>query len=160
MLKEIYYLIKDRTLFYFSLSSGFSTFAYSLLVSYFPVIINLFNISTFIIGTIYSTINFLYEILNIPLGIIVDKIGSKNALVISVVYFMFKWILIFSVLIIFVSSLFYELHLIYQSSSSIVYNNCKNIASSTVYGNINETVVLRFNGVNYCVFIYLTDNRQ
>jgi hypothetical protein len=49
------------------------------------------------------------------------------------------------------------LYLIYQSSSSIVYNNCKNIASSTVYGNINETVVLRFNGVNYCVFIYLTD---
>lgn len=35
MLKEIYYLIKDRTLFYFSLSSGFSTFAYSLLVYYF-----------------------------------------------------------------------------------------------------------------------------
>jgi MFS family permease len=44
---------------------------------------NLFNISTFIIGTIYSIINFLYVILNIPLGIIVDKIGSKNALVIS-----------------------------------------------------------------------------
>ena len=83
MLKEIYYLIKDRTLFYFSLSSGFSTFAYSLLVYYFPVIMNLFNISTFIIGTIYSIINFLYVILNIPLGIIVDKIGSKNALVIS-----------------------------------------------------------------------------
>jgi len=41
------------------------------------------DIGTFTIGVTYSIINFLYLVFNIPLGTIVDKIGSKNALTLS-----------------------------------------------------------------------------
>ncbi|MFP3202603.1 MAG: MFS transporter [Sulfolobus sp.] len=82
-LKEIYYIVTDKILFYFSLSLGISTFAYSMLVYYFPIVMTNLDISTFTIGVIYSIINFLYLVFNIPLGTIVDKIGSKNALTLS-----------------------------------------------------------------------------
>ncbi|PVU69572.1 MFS transporter [Sulfolobus sp. SCGC AB-777_L09] len=82
-LKEIYYIVTDKILFYFSLSLGISTFAYSMLAYYFPIVMTNLNISTFTIGVTYSIINFLYLVLNIPLGTIVDKIGSKNALTLS-----------------------------------------------------------------------------
>lgn len=82
-LKEIYYIVTDKILFYFSLSLGISTFAYSMLVYYFPIVMTNLDISTFTIGVTYSIINFLYLVFNIPLGTIVDKIGSKNALTLS-----------------------------------------------------------------------------
>ena len=82
-LKEIYYIVTDKILFYFSLSSGISTFAYSMLVYYFPIVMTNLDISTFTIGVTYSIINFLYLVFNIPLGSIVDKIGSKNSLTLS-----------------------------------------------------------------------------
>lgn len=82
-LKEIYYIVTDKILFYFSLSLGISTFAYSMLAYYFPIVMTNLDISTFTIGVTYSIINFLYLVFNIPLGTIVDKIGSKNALTLS-----------------------------------------------------------------------------
>ena len=82
-LKEIYYIVTDKILFYFSLSLGISTFAYSMLAYYFPIVMTNLDISTFTIGVTYSIINFIYLVLNIPLGTIVDKIGSKNALTLS-----------------------------------------------------------------------------
>ena len=82
-LKEIYYIVTDKILFYFSLSLGISTFAYSMLVYYFPIVMTNLDIGTFTIGVTYSIINFLYLVFNIPLGTIVDKIGSKNALTLS-----------------------------------------------------------------------------
>ena len=82
-LKEIYYVVTDKILFYFSLSMGISTFAYSMLTYYFPIVMTDLDISTFTIGIIYSIISFLYVVLNIPLGAIVDKIGSKNAVTLS-----------------------------------------------------------------------------
>lgn len=82
-LKEIYYIVTDKILLYFSLSLGISTFAYSMLVYYFPIFMTNLNITTFTIGIIYSIISFLYVVFNIPLGTIVDKIGSKNALTLS-----------------------------------------------------------------------------
>ncbi|AAK40865.1 MFS transporter [Saccharolobus solfataricus] len=82
-LKEIYYIVADKRLLYFSLSLGISTFAYSLLTYYFPIIMTNLDITTFTIGIIYSIISFLYVVFNIPLGAIVDKIGSKNAVTLS-----------------------------------------------------------------------------
>ncbi|BDB97501.1 MFS transporter [Saccharolobus caldissimus] len=82
-LKEIYYIVTDKILLYFSLSLGISTFAYSMLAYYFPIIMANLDISAFTIGVTYSIINFLYLVFNIPLGTIVDKIGSKNALTLS-----------------------------------------------------------------------------
>ena len=68
MLKEIYYLIRDKNLFYFSLSSGISTFAYSLLVYYYPIIMTFLGLNTFTIGLIYSVTSLIYVILNLPLS--------------------------------------------------------------------------------------------
>lgn len=82
-LKEIYYLVTDKVLLYFSLSSGISTFAYSMLAYYFPILMTNLDLSTFTIGVIYSAISFLKVVLNVPLGVVVDKIGSKNALTLS-----------------------------------------------------------------------------
>lgn len=82
-LKEIYYIVTDKILLYFSLSLGISTFAYSMLAYYFPIVMTNLGVSTFTIGVTYSMINFLYLVFNIPLGTIVDKIGSKNALTLS-----------------------------------------------------------------------------
>ncbi|QXJ33221.1 MFS transporter [Saccharolobus shibatae] len=82
-LKEIYYIVADKILLYFSLSLGISTFAYSMLTYYFPIVMTNLDITTFTIGIIYSIISFLYVVFNIPLGAIVDKIGSKNAVTLS-----------------------------------------------------------------------------
>lgn len=72
-LKEIYYIVTDKILLYFSLSLGISTFAYSMLAYYFPIVMTNLDITTFTIGIIYSIISFLYVVFNIPLGTIVDK---------------------------------------------------------------------------------------
>ncbi|QXJ29983.1 hypothetical protein J5U23_02871 [Saccharolobus shibatae B12] len=82
-LKEIYYIVADKILLYFSLSLGISTFAYSMLTYYFPIVMTNLDITTFTIGIIYSIISFFYVVFNIPLGAIVDKIGSKNAVTLS-----------------------------------------------------------------------------
>jgi len=82
-LKEVYYIVADKRLLYFSLSFGISTFDYSMLTYYFPIVMTDLDITAFAIGIIYSIISFLCAVFNISLGAIVDKIGSKNALTLS-----------------------------------------------------------------------------
>lgn len=82
-LREVYYIVTDKTLLYFSLSSGISTLAYSMLSYYFPIIMSNLGISTLTIGIVYSVISLLYVVFNVPLGALVDKMGSRNALTLS-----------------------------------------------------------------------------
>nr|WP_229572552.1 MFS transporter [Saccharolobus caldissimus] len=41
------------------------------------------NLSILIISSVYSIINLIYITLSFPIGLLVDKLGSKNVLVIS-----------------------------------------------------------------------------
>ena len=76
-------LFTKKELLYFCIQRFAFGFSYSLMIPIIPLYFNSLGISTLIIGAVMSSYGFAKALIQIPFGVVTNKIGDKLLLIIS-----------------------------------------------------------------------------
>ena len=79
-------LFTKKELLYFCIQRFAFGFSYSLMIPIIPLYFNSLGISTLIIGAVMSSYGFAKALIQIPFGVVTNKIGDKLLLIISFIF--------------------------------------------------------------------------